>query len=123
MLRKLLIPLLLFSLMLQSFSRVGIVASFYINQKVIANTVCINKTKPYLKCNGKCYLAKKLKKAEEQHQRNTSAIKRQSLILFYTPLFIYSTYHFATQYTRSVVMYYLLTVCGSYTFDVFQPPQ
>jgi hypothetical protein len=34
------------------------------NEAYVAQTLCENKAKPTKKCNGKCYLAKQLKKAE-----------------------------------------------------------
>lgn len=37
---------------------------FRINQEAIAEQHCENKDKPVLKCDGKCYLAKQLQKAE-----------------------------------------------------------
>lgn len=39
--------------------------NFYLNQKEIIRLECENKNRPELKCNGKCYLAKQLKKADE----------------------------------------------------------
>jgi hypothetical protein len=39
--------------------------NFYVNQKEIIRLECENKNRPELKCNGKCYLAKQLKKADE----------------------------------------------------------
>jgi hypothetical protein len=38
--------------------------NFYLNQKEIAENECENKNRPEMHCNGKCYLAKKLKKAD-----------------------------------------------------------
>lgn len=40
-----------------------ILIDFTINQEFIAQELCENKEKPELKCNGKCYLMKKLEKA------------------------------------------------------------
>jgi hypothetical protein len=37
---------------------------FYANQKAIIAQECINKNRPKMNCNGTCYLAKQLKKAE-----------------------------------------------------------
>lgn len=39
--------------------------NFYLNQKEIAAIECENKDRPEMNCNGKCYLAKQLKKADE----------------------------------------------------------
>lgn len=60
---------LLFSLIGSSFSRFFVYASFEVNQKYIASTLCENRDKPQLHCNGKCYLAKKLKQAEEKERK------------------------------------------------------
>ena len=38
--------------------------NFYVNQKEIAAKECENKNRPEMHCNGKCYLAKQLKKAD-----------------------------------------------------------
>ncbi|NBX78918.1 MAG: hypothetical protein EBQ94_00800 [Flavobacteriales bacterium] len=35
------------------------------NQKEIAAIECVNKSRPEMQCNGKCYLAKQLQKAED----------------------------------------------------------
>lgn len=42
---------------------------FEIRRDYIAANLCINKNRPKLNCNGKCYLAKKLKALEEQEKK------------------------------------------------------
>jgi hypothetical protein len=37
---------------------------YALNQDYIANFLCVNKKKPELNCNGKCYLMKEVKKQE-----------------------------------------------------------
>jgi hypothetical protein len=49
-----------------SFSQVVIVADYVINSELITKVFCVNKEKPAMKCNGKCHLAKQLKKDEEK---------------------------------------------------------
>lgn len=39
---------------------------YLVNQQEISNTKCVNKARPMLHCNGKCYLAKQLKKLEQK---------------------------------------------------------
>ena len=46
----------------------------------IAKTLCVNRNKPKLNCNGKCYLAKKLAQAEKQEQRQAEQDYLASLI-------------------------------------------
>lgn len=41
---------------------------FFSNQQEIIQLECENKNRPELHCNGKCYLAKKLRMADEQLQ-------------------------------------------------------
>lgn len=43
------------------------------NQTHIAKTLCENRAKPKSKCNGKCYLAKQLKKADGDGDADTTA--------------------------------------------------
>lgn len=61
--------LLLISMMLAQFSTVFVYAGFELNQGYIASTLCENRDKPEMHCNGKCYLAKKLKQAEEKEKK------------------------------------------------------
>ena len=41
------------------------IIGYYINYDYIVNVLCENKDKPVMKCNGKCHLAKELKKAND----------------------------------------------------------
>ena len=50
----------------------GAVAYYRINRDYIAENLCVNRDKPMLNCNGQCYLAKKLKAAEEKEQKSNS---------------------------------------------------
>lgn len=59
--------LLAFSL--QTFYTAAVTAWFFANQKFLAQKHCINKAKPQLKCDGKCFLAKKIKEAEQNEEK------------------------------------------------------
>lgn len=59
---------LLLSFMAQVLSSPFIVFDYYVNTATYA-TNCENKTKPELQCNGKCQMAKELKKQEEKEQQ------------------------------------------------------
>lgn len=58
----LLIGILLSKLIYSTFWQIN----FRINQLEITALECENKNRPELKCNGKCYLAKQLKKADDE---------------------------------------------------------
>jgi hypothetical protein len=49
---------------------------FFKNQQAIADKFCENKARPQLKCNGKCHLAKQLKKIEQEEM---NALKKKQL--------------------------------------------
>jgi hypothetical protein len=52
--------LLLLALLGQTFSNELIVADFYANQDSIARSLCVNRDKPEMHCNGRCQLCKRL---------------------------------------------------------------
>jgi hypothetical protein len=58
--------LLIVSILVSNFSRFFIYAGFELNKSYIAAKLCENRNKPWLHCNGHCYLIKKIKAAEEK---------------------------------------------------------
>jgi hypothetical protein len=51
-------------------------AWFFANQQAIANRYCVNKKRPTLHCDGKCFLAQKIKAAEEKNQPEQNGVVR-----------------------------------------------
>ncbi len=47
---------------------------YVVNQDYIAEFLCINKEKPELSCNGKCYLMQKLNEQNEEKRQNLPPI-------------------------------------------------
>jgi hypothetical protein len=62
---------LLIAIFSQTFSAYLIQADFSLNRDFIAKVLCVNKEKPAMKCNGKCYLVKKLNEQQNQESPNT----------------------------------------------------
>jgi hypothetical protein len=58
--------LLIITIVSSNFSRFFIYAGFELNRNYIATRLCENINKPWLHCNGKCYLMKKVKQAEDK---------------------------------------------------------
>ncbi|MAU15066.1 MAG: hypothetical protein CMH46_05945 [Muricauda sp.] len=50
------------------------VFEYVVNQDYIAEYLCVNKDKPMLNCNGKCYLSKMLQEEQNEKQQNLPAI-------------------------------------------------
>lgn len=64
---------MLFAISYQYMIKLGIIAYYELNKNYIAQNLCENRDKPQMKCCGKCYLRKQLKKAEDE---NTNGSKQ-----------------------------------------------
>ena len=77
MFQKPLCVLLVFVILSSGFTKLLLYAGYELNKDYISNTFCVNKAKPVMQCKGKCYLAKKLKQADQSEQKQgQSSIKR-----------------------------------------------
>ena len=61
--------LLAILVLFQATSRAWILAGYELNQPEIARLLCVNKAKPQMNCQGKCFLKKQLQKAQETDQK------------------------------------------------------
>jgi len=50
------------------------IINYYANYDYIATELCENKDKPFLECNGKCYLEKQLKQVKHTNHEHKSTI-------------------------------------------------
>ncbi len=57
-------------MLLQTFSKVLLVVDYQANKEYIMEFLCINRDKPELECEGKCHLAKNLKKQEDAEKNS-----------------------------------------------------
>jgi hypothetical protein len=84
MISRLIAITLILAMISSTLSKLLIYADFKSNQKYIAAVLCENKEKPKLNCQGKCYLTKKLKEAEEKEKKQeNNAQKKNSHDLFF----------------------------------------
>jgi hypothetical protein len=79
MLSRFVAILLILTVISSNLTKCIIFASFKINQRYIAKELCENRDKPELNCEGKCYLAKKLKQAEEKEQQQERQAQKNLL--------------------------------------------
>jgi len=56
-------------IMFLSFKDLVIYTHFFINKDFIVKYLCINRDKPALQCNGKCYLAKSIEKSHREAEK------------------------------------------------------
>ncbi|HEY1010359.1 MAG: hypothetical protein ACO1NS_08545 [Daejeonella sp.] len=76
MVRSLISLVLIIALLGANYSRYFIYAGFELNDKYIAAALCENIDKPMLNCKGKCYLAKKIKEAEEKEESREKQLRK-----------------------------------------------
>ncbi len=71
--------ILLLVFTMQTFYVSGFTLWFYANRKAIAAEHCINKNRPELKCDGKCFLSMKMKEAGHHQDENAPLQVKQML--------------------------------------------
>lgn len=76
MFRSILVHLLIFTTLTANFSQVFVQAGFELNEHYIVSKLCINRDKPQMHCNGKCYLMRKLKQAEQKEKSRERETQR-----------------------------------------------
>ena len=90
--RRLVCIFLLVAIAYTQSSKMIVYFSFKINQDYIAKELCENREIPKMKCNGKCYLAKKLQEQEQEEKEKAPLEQRIKLdVLFYSKGFISSS--------------------------------
>jgi len=80
--------LVIFCLMTQCVIQLGILGYYELNKAYIAKNLCENRNRPELKCCGKCYLNKQLKKAggDENGSKNLpNKIEKNEVLVFLLP--------------------------------------
>lgn len=96
-------------------------AGFSFNQKYIATVMCVNKSRPWMHCNGHCYLMKKLKQmADKEKSAERDNIKNNIQVAICSAV---TTINFAPQIQRTAFVAespFLLPQRNSY---IFQPPR
>lgn len=100
------------------------IIEYYANYDYIATELCENKDKPYLECNGKCYLEKQLKEVNHTNHDHKSTLPQINFDDYpVTPLDQF-TYNFKT-FKESVSEKFSKTHFLSQDFfkSDFKPPQ
>lgn len=70
---------------MQMFSQLSVLAGYELNKNYIAKVLCVNRDKPEMHCNGKCYLKKKLQQDQQRkNSENGTVGNRMDISLFYS---------------------------------------
>ena len=116
--------LLILLVLLQTFSREVLVVDFALNRATITARFCVNKARPQLHCDGKCYFAKKLKQQEERENRAPNVLKEklEMLPVAFAALVPPAPMRWATP-PMGYGPYQASTMLASPLQGVFQPPR
>ncbi len=77
---------------------VGYFSYFQLNIDYFVENYCVNKNRPELQCNGKCYLMEQLSVSKEQQRNQNATNAGLTLIEAFIPLFMESYVDFSFQY-------------------------
>jgi hypothetical protein len=119
--RRVTILFLMLAIVSANFTQLFIYAGFTVNQKYIASTLCENRARPWLHCNGKCYLMKKIKQAEEKERSEERQTQKS---LFQEVFFAASTtIKFHNHLLRIIATPYRFSESIVLPYAIFHPPQ
>lgn len=113
----LLIPVML----IQCNMTLVICTSFYYNQKYIEKYLCVQRSMKNNTCHGQCYLMKKLKKQQDNEQRNFKVNFQEGATV--TPM-LYS-FEITTAKSSSIKVYSLYRsklLPKDYSYSIDRPP-
>ena len=120
-LKKFVAIVALLGILLQTFNQFVIVAQFYANRAYIAKTLCENRDKPQLHCEGQCCLKKRLaQEAKEQSSSNTQ--KSRDEVLLYCSITTTEIKHPPVFTVPQEFVEQNEFYLASYTTPVFHPP-
>jgi len=121
MLKAALAYVLILSLIATNFQQFFVYAGFEMNQKYIATNLCVNRNKPWLHCNGKCYFMRKIKEAEQKQATD----ERQSQKNLFQEAFFTSVsiIKFHTQLLRIIPIPNNRFALPQVQSTIFRPPQ
>jgi len=118
---KLTAVLLIIAIVSCSFSRFYIYAGYELNKNYIAAKLCENRNKPWMHCNGKCYLMKKVKQAEEK--QNASERETQKNLIQESYCEATPEIKFYTQLLQVITIPNNRIVLPQGYSAIFRPPQ
>jgi phosphorylcholine metabolism protein LicD len=99
--KKIFTFLLLAAFAAQCFNNVFIVFDFYANQKGIAATLCENRYRPMLHCDGKCQLAKKFNQEQNKNNQNPERKLENKNEFFLSKSFFITGCNFASVFSKN----------------------
>lgn len=108
--------------LLQVITKFAIVVNYALNKEYIAKTLCENKAKPKMHCNGKCHLKKQLEK-QEKKEKPTNTFKEKFEVQFFSDQKIELDLPSLFFEQRAFVSFYNNDLAFNDLRSIFQPPR
>ena len=100
------------------------IIDYYANYDYIATVLCENKDKPYLECDGKCYLKKQLKEVNHTNHDHKSTVPQINFDDYpITPLGQFTYKLLIQKRLISAISYSAHFLSQDYFKSDFKPPQ
>ncbi|MEO6174998.1 MAG: hypothetical protein ABIP27_07595 [Flavobacterium circumlabens] len=80
--KRLIIIVLSILILSPSFGSLFVYASFKINQKEIAKTICVQRKLAFNNCNGRCELQKSIKKYSDNERKMQDSLKEKAELVY-----------------------------------------
>ncbi|WP_229201787.1 hypothetical protein [Arsenicibacter rosenii] len=123
--RQLVIYMLLVAVLLPVISPWGTIAYYQLNKDYIARVLCENRDKPQLHCDGKCYLAKRLKEQQDKQDKETAErVQKLPVVQLFSDAlttFVFQVPHLS--HIPSPPAGYAGACLAGYPGEPLQPPQ
>jgi hypothetical protein len=107
----------------QTFERAKLVTYYHLNKSYIIENFCVNKEKTKLKCDGKCYLKKTLKKQQEKEEDLPFRTFKKSDIKYLVEDFNFISKLKSLNNKKQYFSHCLVFNPQDYVIDIFHPPQ
>lgn len=111
----------LFAVGIQTFSKLWVLTSFYLNREIISKTICINRFDAMPTCKGKCYLQTELQKSEQQEQQLPD-FKQKDIQLYCQDSFLNAFSIAALEIKNSNPLKKTNLYAYKFSVSVFHPP-
>ncbi|OIN59070.1 hypothetical protein [Arsenicibacter rosenii] len=104
-----------------------ILLDFELRKAYIVSNFCENKNRPELHCDGKCYLAKRLRAAQEREEQSKTeeVVNRLLKAVYYQDIvlrYVASTAPLTTFINQHVLTFLYIVTRPGYLSGVFRPP-
>ena len=119
--QKIIAALLLIVFFAQTFDQSFIELDFLANRGTISKIFCVNRDKPQMHCNGRCYLAKQIQKQQDENKQQGNNKKEKFEIQFFFVPAETTIVHF---FSASTLIYGRVgeNFFSQYQHAVFHPP-